>query len=143
MNETFFAALILCTLSFLTWSSCQILTNKNQTFNIYNNNNNTTNTTITSINNQKHHIYHHKRRSNKTKKNHHADDNNNNNNNNNENNNLASSSLEQIKKNNFRVTALVSKTVTLTCSIELDEVEFTKVANYRVNLLTNKFNFTE
>ena len=45
---------------------------------------------------------------------------------------LGSNSLELIKKNNFRVTSLIGKTVTLTCSIELDEVEFTKAANYRV-----------
>lgn len=45
---------------------------------------------------------------------------------------LESNSLEIIRKNNFRVTSLIGKTVTLTCSIELDEVEFTKAANYRV-----------
>jgi hypothetical protein len=40
--------------------------------------------------------------------------------------------LEKIKNNNFKVTAIVSKTVTFTCSIVLDDKEFMKSENYRV-----------
>lgn len=41
--------------------------------------------------------------------------------------------LEKIKNNNFKVTAIVSKTVTFTCSITLDDKEFMKSENYRVS----------
>ena len=47
---------------------------------------------------------------------------------------LNGGSLETIKKNNFRVTSLVGKSITLTCNIELDEIEFTKAGNYRVKI---------
>jgi hypothetical protein len=50
---------------------------------------------------------------------------------------LNGGSLETIKKNNFRVTSLVGKSITLTCNIDLDEIEFTKAGNYRVKI----FNF--
>ena len=43
--------------------------------------------------------------------------------------------MDSIKKNNFRVTALIGKTITLTCSIELNDLEFSKSGNYKVNRL--------
>lgn len=40
--------------------------------------------------------------------------------------------VRSMRNSNFKVTALVDKSVTLTCSIELDEKEFLKSANYKV-----------
>lgn len=48
----------------------------------------------------------------------------------------ASSSMDSIKKNNYKITALVDKSVTLTCSIDLDDKNFFKSGNYKVT----KFN---
>ena len=48
--------------------------------------------------------------------------------------------LESIRKNNFRVTALAGKSVTLTCAIELNDVDFSKSGNYKVYLKRFFFN---
>lgn len=40
--------------------------------------------------------------------------------------------VRSMRNSNFKVTALVDKSVTLTCSIELDDKEFSKSGNYKV-----------
>ena len=45
---------------------------------------------------------------------------------------INSSSLNSIKSNNFKVSALIDKSITLTCSIELDNKNFSKSGNYKV-----------
>ena len=45
--------------------------------------------------------------------------------------------VRSMRNSNFKVTALVDKSVTLTCSIELDNKEFAKSANYKVKTQTN------
>ena len=48
-----------------------------------------------------------------------------------------SSSMDSIKKNNYKITALVDKSVTLTCSIDLDDKNFFKSGNYKVTKLNS------
>jgi hypothetical protein len=48
-----------------------------------------------------------------------------------------SSSMDSIKKNNYKITALVDKSVTLTCSIDLDDKNFFKSGNYKVAKLNS------
>ena len=43
-----------------------------------------------------------------------------------------STSLYTIKNNNFKVSALIDKSITLTCSIDLDNKNFSKSGNYKV-----------
>jgi hypothetical protein len=40
--------------------------------------------------------------------------------------------MNAIKQNNHRVSALVGKSITLTCSIDLDDKNFSKSENYKV-----------
>lgn len=44
----------------------------------------------------------------------------------------SNSVVRSMRNSNFKVTALVDKSVTLTCSIELDDKEFAKSGNYKV-----------
>ncbi len=46
-----------------------------------------------------------------------------------------------IKNNNFKVSALIDKSITLTCSIDLDNKNFSKSGNYKVLLKVLYFNF--
>ena len=41
--------------------------------------------------------------------------------------------LTQFKNNNVKVSSIVEKSITLTCSINLDNTTFLKAKNYRVN----------
>lgn len=45
----------------------------------------------------------------------------------------SSSILSTMKNNSLKVSGLVDKSITLTCSIDLDDVNFSKSGNYKVN----------
>jgi hypothetical protein len=46
--------------------------------------------------------------------------------------------LEAIRKNTFNVTGLVNKSITLSCSIHVDEVNFFNTENYKVSNLQSE-----
>ncbi len=49
------------------------------------------------------------------------------------------SMLTQFKNNNVKVSSIIEKSITLTCSINLDNSTFSKTKSYRVNNIINFF----
>jgi len=51
---------------------------------------------------------------------------------------LTNSSTNQFKSNNIKVNSIIEKSVTLTCTINLDNITFFKANNYKIIWSRNK-----